>query len=101
MARPASGAAEAFQTNLRPKSLAPTLIGAFCTLYDSPHVVTSRNQATRPRRTLVSEVEQVKKVANGRPVGWNIIADHRVVRRVWEVIAAAAGDRRQAPVVFD
>src|SRR4029077_12628529 len=45
-----------------------------------------------------SEVEQVKKVANGRAVGWGIVADHRVVRRVWQVIAAAAGDRRQAPV---
>ena len=50
---------------------------------------------------LASEVKQVKKVANGRGVGWGIVADRRVVRRVWQVIAAAAGDRRQAPVVFD
>jgi hypothetical protein len=49
----------------------------------------------------VSEVEQVKKVANGRGVDWGIVADRSVVRRVWQVIAAAAGDRRQAPVVFD
>ena len=49
----------------------------------------------------MSEIEQIKKVANGRPVDWNIIADRRVVRRVRQVIAAAAGDRRQAPVVFD
>src|SRR5215470_3657818 len=55
----------------------------------------------RTRWTLVLEVEQVKKVANGRPVGWNIVANRRVVRRVWQVIAAAPGDRRQAPVVFD
>src|SRR6516165_9024310 len=54
-----------------------------------------------PRWTLVSKVEQVKKVANGRGVGWGIVADRSVVRRVWQVIAAAAGNRRQAPVVFD
>jgi hypothetical protein len=50
---------------------------------------------------VVSEVEQVKKVANGRRVDWGILADRRIVRRVWQVIAAAAGDRRQVPVVFD
>jgi hypothetical protein len=50
---------------------------------------------------LASEVEQVKKVANCRGVGWGIVADVNVVRRVWQVIAAAARDRRQAPVVFD
>ena len=42
-----------------------------------------------------------KKVANGRAVGWGIVADRRVVDRVWQVIAATAGDRRQAPVVVD
>ena len=51
--------------------------------------------------TLILEVEQVKQVANSRPVGRNIFADRSVVRRVWQVIAAAPGDRRQAPVVFD
>src|SRR6266481_403934 len=48
-----------------------------------------------------SEVKQVKKVANGRAVDWGIVADRIVVPRVWQVIAAAAGDRRQAPVAFD
>ena len=47
------------------------------------------------------EVEQVKKVANGRRVGWNIFADRGVVRRVWQIIAAAPGDLREAPVMFD
>ena len=42
------------------------------------------------------EVEQVKKVANGRRVGWNIFADRGVVRRVWQIIAAAPGDLREA-----
>ncbi len=55
----------------------------------------------KPVQYLASEVEQVKKVANGRRVGWGIVADRRIVRRVFQVIAAAAGDRRQAPVVFD
>lgn len=44
---------------------------------------------------MVSEVEQVKTVANGRPVSWNISADRRVICRVWQVIAAAPRDRRQ------
>lgn len=66
-----------------------------------PPALNAQKELVGPRWTLASEVEQVKKVANGRPVCWNISADHRVVRRVWQVIAAAAGDRRQAPVVFD
>ena len=53
------------------------------------------------RWTLVLEIEQVKEVANGRPVGRNIFADRGIVRRVWQVIAAAPRDRRQVPVVFD
>ena len=64
-------------------------------------VCETQSSSVRPRWTLVSEVEQVKQVANRRAVDWGIVADRIVVPRVWQVIAAAAGDRRQAPVVFD
>ena len=54
-----------------------------------PPILFARLARAGPRWTLVSEVEQVKKVANAGLLVATYLLTESVVRRVWQVIAAA------------